>query len=95
MQTPVDDSDIARIRILMDDAEVRPMVQGVQNELASAKEALKAADSSSQVQQLQGLVEELQASKADLQQLVQSLQVTFYNSCVKLVVINCFFGAVK
>lgn len=59
------------------DAEVCRMVQGVQSELASAKKALKAADTTLQVQQLQGLVQELQAGKADLQQQLQSLQVMF------------------
>ena len=54
------------------------MVQGMQSELASAKEALQAADNRSQVQQLQGMVEELQAGKAGLQQQVQSLQVMFF-----------------
>ena len=53
------------------------MVQDVQSELASAKEALRAADSGPQVQQLQAQVEELQAGKANVQQQVQSLQVMF------------------
>lgn len=47
------------------------MVQGMQSELASAKEALQAAE-------LQGMVEELQAGKAGLQQQVQSLQVMLF-----------------
>ena len=72
-------SYVAKVQNMTQDAELCPVVQGGQGQLASAKEALKAADSAAQVQQLklQGLVEELQACKAHLQQQVQSLQVMF------------------